>query len=89
MTNLLTAQTFLAGWRINYNPFRPQDEFDGKTPTPAARLHTHFADWEDVSRTAKSIATDRPERSSTAIALSRWEEQCLCDSSQLEIIAQR
>ena len=88
MTNLRTAQTFLAGWRINYNPFRPQDEVDGKTLTPAARLHTHFADWEDVSRTAKSIATDRPERSSTAMALSRWEEQGKRASSRLEIIAQ-
>ncbi len=89
MANLRTAQTFLAGWRINYNPFRPQIEVDGKTSTPAARLHTPFADWEDVSRTAKSIATDRPERSNTAMALSRWEEQCMCDSSRLEIIAQR
>ena len=60
MKTFPTAQTFLDGWRIDYNLFRPQDELDGGTPAKTVGMEVPFFSWEGVVKVAKSIPADKP-----------------------------
>ena len=68
MKTLETAQTFLDGWRVDYNLFRPQDELDSKTPAQAAGMDAPFSSWEDVVRKARTIVENKAARARTSVA---------------------
>lgn len=67
MKTLKTAQTFLDGWRVDYNLFRPQDELGGKTPAQAAGMDSPFSSWEDVVRKARTIVKNKAARARISV----------------------
>jgi transposase-like protein len=51
-----TARTFIEGWLINYNYFRPHISLDSKTPAEKAGIKQSTNDWLDVVREPRDTA---------------------------------
>ena len=68
MRTLSTAQTFLDGWRVDYNLFRPQDDLGGKTPAEAAGMDSPFSSWADVVRKARTIVENKTARARVSVS---------------------
>ena len=83
MKTFPTAQTFLDGWRIDYNLFRPQDELDGRTPASAVGMEVPFSSWEGVVRVAESIPADKPTSDRPTLPWRPRRELAMRDSSRL------
>ena len=83
MKTFPTAQTFLDGWRIDYNLFRRQDELDGGTPARTVGMEVPFSTWEDVVRVAKSIPADKPTSDRPTLPWRPRRELAMRDSSRL------
>jgi hypothetical protein len=83
MKTFPTAQTFLDGWRIDYNLFRPQDELDDRTPAKTVGMEVPFSTWEDVVRVAESIPADKPTSDRPTLPWRPRRELAMRDSSRL------
>ena len=83
MKTFPTAQTFLDGWRIDYNLFRPQDELDGRTPASAVGMEVPFSSWEGVVRVAESIPADKSTSDRPTLPWRPRRELAMRDSSRL------
>ena len=83
MKTFPTAQTFLDGWRIDYNLFRRQDELDGRTPAKTVGMEVPFFSWEGVVRVAKSIPADKPTSDRPTLPWRPRRELAMRDSSRL------
>ena len=50
LQTLDSGQTFLDGWTINYNLFRPHESLGNRRPAEVARLGAPFREWEDFTK---------------------------------------
>ena len=83
MLTLIAARIFLAGLRIDYNLFRPQDDLDGSNPAEAAATDGPFSSWKDVVKKGESIAAANNARARNAAARRSSRVLATCDSTRL------